>query len=190
MPLSDRDIKKAVAAGDIIIDPFDEKLVQPASIDVRLGRYLAVPNREKAHLFDITKPMDALFDEWDLVDQGDFMLKPGAFVLAMTYERIGAPNGFVPFLHGKSSPGRLAVFVHVTAGLIDPGNVLKITMELKNAGDWTIPLRYKKRFGQVTFDPLSSPCEKTYEAKGDAKYFGDDKPKPSKFYLHFNETDD
>lgn len=92
MLLSDKDIRAEIDAGRVRIDPYDESMVQPSSVDVRLDRFFRVfenhryphidPSIEQADLTRLVEP------------EGDepFILHPGEFVLASTYEVISSPT--------------------------------------------------------------------------------------------------
>ena len=113
--LSDQDIRTEIDKGRVVIDPFDPTMVQPSSIDVRLDRYFRVfenhryphidPSVEQADLTRLVEP------------EGDepFILHPGEFVLASTYEVISLPDDLASRLEGKSSLGRLGLVTHSTA---------------------------------------------------------------------------
>lgn len=105
MLLSDKDIRAEIDAGRVRIDPFDPSMVQPSSIDVRLDRYFRVfENHRYPHI-------DPAVEQGDLTrtvePDGDeaFILHPGEFVLASTYEVISLPDDLASRLEGKSSLG-------------------------------------------------------------------------------------
>lgn len=87
MILSDVDIQKNIDAGEIILEPFDKQMVQPASIDVRLDRYFRLFNN---HKYSVIDPSVEQEDLTRLFDAGDkpFVLHPGEFVLGSTYEKV------------------------------------------------------------------------------------------------------
>ena len=121
MLLSDRDIKAEVAADRVQIDPYDEGMIQPSSIDVRLDRWFRVfENHKYPHIDpsveqpDLTRLIEPEGDE-------PFILHPGEFVLGSTFEVVTLPDDVAGRLEGKSSLGRLGLLTHSTAGFIDPG---------------------------------------------------------------------
>lgn len=186
MVLSDRDILQAVRDGLVTIDPFDEAMVQPASVDLRLGdRFLCF--RTTGHgAVDVKQPVDAFMEELLLLGDDPFVLHPGEFVLGCTFERVGLSAGVVGQLNGKSSIGRLGIIVHATAGFIDPGNILKPTLELNNIGKLPVKLYAGMPIAQISFTRLSSPAERPYgHPDRKSKYFGDDGPRASKMHENF-----
>ncbi len=187
MILSDKDIKKAIQAGDIIIDPFNEKDLQPASIDLRLDRHFLVFDTNQNYVIDPKKTIDNLMDEVEIEKEKPFVLHPGEFALGMIYERTGVSDKMVGRLEGKSSVGRLGLLIHVTAGFLDPGNSLKMTLELHNTASLPILLYYKMPIAQMAFELLSSPCEKSYSEKSSSKYIGDTKPRASQMWKNFQK---
>lgn len=115
MLLSDKDIRAEIDAGRVRIDPYDESMVQPSSIDVRLDRYFRVFEN---HRYPHIDPAVEQADLTRLVEpEGDepFILHPGEFVLASTYEVISLPDDLASRLEGKSSLGRLGLVTHSTA---------------------------------------------------------------------------
>ena len=104
----------------------------------------------------------------------------------MTYEVIGLGDDVVGHLDGKSSLGRIGLIVHATAGYIDPGNKLRITLELHNIAELPIKLYYKMPIGQMTFINLSSKADTPYgKGKLGSKYYGAMKPQASQYYKNF-----
>jgi dCTP deaminase len=185
MILSDRDIKKALKNGLIEIDPYDEANLQPASVDLHLDRQFLVFNTKKNYVIDPKKPMDEMMEEVVIDDEKPFVLHPGEFALGMIWEKTGVSPGYVGRLEGKSSVGRMGLLIHVTAGFLDPGNSLKMTLELHNTANLPILLYYKMPIAQMAFEQLSSECEKPYGAGGSSKYVGDMKPRASQMWKNF-----
>ena len=186
MILSDRDLKKALETGHIKIDPLFPNSIQPASVDLHLsGDFLVFKNNQHVCI-DPGQPTDAMMEEVTIDESRQFVLHPGEFALGMTYETVSMPNDLVLQLNGKSSLGRVGLIVHTTAGYIDPGNILKITLELVNLANLPIKLYYKMPVAQAVFVKLTSPVDVPY-ATGDlgSKYFKDMKPKASQYYKNF-----
>ncbi|OHA48543.1 MAG: dCTP deaminase [Candidatus Terrybacteria bacterium RIFCSPHIGHO2_01_FULL_48_17] len=186
MVLSDRDIKKGIAEGLIAVEPFDIAMVQPASVDLRLGNKFLTFRSSSRGAIDVKEPVDDIMEEV-LVEEGvPFVLHPGEFVLGVTFEKVGLSAGIVGQLNGKSSLGRLGIIVHATAGFIDPGNHLKPTLELHNIGKLPVNLYWKMPIAQISFTKLSSEAEEPYGAPTrKSKYFGDEGPTASKMHLNF-----
>ncbi len=186
MILSDKDIKKALADGKIKIDPLFPNSIQPASVDVHLGADFLVFKNTDNVCIDLKEPIDSMMDPLTIDENRQFILHPGEFALGMTYETVGVPHDMVLQLNGKSSLGRVGLIVHATAGYVDPGNTLKITLELHNLANLPIKLYYKMPIAQVAFVKLSSQVDIPYgkDALG-SKYFGSVKPVASQYYKNF-----
>lgn len=188
MVLSDRDIKKYIEEGNITVDPFDPALIQPSSLDLRLGARFLVFKKSNYDAVDVKQPTDDLMEEI-YIDEGQaFVLHPGEFALGSTLERLGLPPDVVAQLNGKSSLGRLGIIIHATAGFIDPGNNLNPTLELHNVGNLPVRLYPPMAIAQVVFTKLNSPAERPYgHPSRKSKYFGDDGPTASRMYENFLE---
>jgi dCTP deaminase len=186
MVLSDRTIKAEIAAGRIVIDPYDESLVQPSSIDVRVDRMFRVFHNARRPYIDVREPMDDLTELVQTDDEEAFVLHPGEFVLGQTLERITLPNDTVARLEGKSSLGRLGLLIHSTAGFVDPCWEGNLTLELSNVANLPITIYYGMPIGQISFMRMDGPVENPYGAKAvGSKYQGQDEPTPSRFYRNF-----
>lgn len=186
MILSDRDIRKALETGDISVDPFDEKDLQPASIDLHLDKEFLVFDTTQNYVIDPKKPIDDMMKSVTISEDRPFILHPGEFALGMIYETTGVGNDMVGRLEGKSSVGRLGLLIHVTAGFLDPGNKLKMTLELHNTANLPIMLYYNMPIAQMAFERLSSECERPYgRADINSKYAGDTKPRASQMWKNF-----
>ena len=104
----------------------------------------------------------------------------------MTHEKVGLADSIVGQLNGKSSLGRLGIIVHATAGFIDPGNVLKPTLELSNIGRLPVKLYPMMPVCQMAFIKLGTPAERPYGHESrNSKYFGADGPEASKMFRNF-----
>ncbi|GAA5001028.1 dCTP deaminase [Actinopolymorpha pittospori] len=190
MLLSDRDIRIELDKGRVVLDPFEPAFVQPSSIDVRMDRYFRVfENHRYPHI-------DPAEEQPDLtrlveVEKGDaFILHPGEFVLASTYEVITLPDDIAARLEGKSSLGRLGLLTHSTAGWIDPGFSGHVTLELSNVATLPIKLWPGMKIGQMCFFRLSSPAERPYgSAEYGSRYQDQRGPTPSRSYRNFHRAD-
>ncbi len=190
MILSDRDIKKALASGRISVDPLFENAIQPASVDLHMDKKFLVFNRKGHTCIDLRKPVENLMEKVEIGDDEYFVIHPGEFVLGNIFETTGVGNDIVGRLEGKSSLGRIGLIIHATAGFLDPGNSLKMTLELSNVGSLPIKLYYKMPIAQMAFEPLSSPAEFAYGDKHlHSKYYGDTEPKASQMSKNFGIAD-
>jgi dCTP deaminase len=189
MVLSDRTIRRLVGEGRIGIDPFDETLVQPSSVDVRVDRYFRVFHNSRHPFIDVKEPMDDLTELVE-VNSRPFILHPGEFVLGSTLERITLPDDLVARLEGKSSLGRLGLLIHSTAGFIDPGWDGHVTLELSNVANLPITIYVGMRIGQLSFVQLSEPAEEPYGSDGlGSKYQGQSGPTPSRYWRNFSDAE-
>ena len=187
MILSDRDIKQAIEKRDIVISPFSEKFLQPASVDLHLDKHFLVFNDNKHFIIDPKKPIDDMMEEIIIDEENPFVLHPGSFALGMIYEITGVSSQYVGRLEGKSSIGRMGVLIHVTAGFLDPGNSLKLTLELHNTANLPVLLYYKMPIAQMAFEKLSSECLRPYSKEIGSSYVGDMKPRASQIWKHFKQ---
>ena len=186
MILSDKDIKKYLAEGHIGVTPLFHNSIQPASIDVHLGADFLVFKNTNHVCIDPKEPIDEMMDQVTIDENRQFILHPGEFALGMTYETIAVPNDMVVQLNGKSSLGRIGLIVHATAGYVDPGNTLKVTLELHNLANLPIKLYYKMPIAQVAFVKLSGEVENPYGKDAlNSKYFGSVKPVASQYFKNF-----
>ncbi|MEZ0064034.1 dCTP deaminase [Streptacidiphilus sp. MAP12-20] len=189
MLLSDKDIRNEIESGRVVIDPYDQAMIQPSSIDVRLDRFFRVfENHKYPHI-------DPAVEQPDLTrlvePDGDdpFILHPGEFALASTYEVVSLPDYLASRLEGKSSLGRLGLLTHSTAGFIDPGFSGHVTLELSNVATLPIKLYPGMKIGQLCMFRLSSPAEFPYGSeKYGSRYLGQRGPTPSRSYMNFHRT--
>jgi dCTP deaminase len=187
--LSDRDILAEIDAQRIRVEPYDESMIQPSSIDFRLDRFFRVfENHRYPHI-------DPAADQSDLTrvvePDGDepFILHPGEFVLGSTFEVVTLPDDIAARVEGKSSLGRLGLLTHATAGFVDPGFSGHVTLELANVATLPIKLYPGMKIGQLCFFRLSSPAEHPYGSeKYGSRYQGQRGPTPSRSYANFHRT--
>lgn len=186
MILSDRTLREQLAAGRIVIDPLDETLIQPSSIDVRISHMFRVFRNHTAAVIDVKHDLTALTELIEIAPDEAFMLHPGEFVLGSTLERLAVPNDLVARIEGKSSLGRLGLLIHSTAGFIDAGFDGHITLELANVASLPITLYPGMKIGQVSFMQMTTPADNPYGsgAKG-SKYQGQRGPTPSRYFENF-----
>ncbi len=188
MVLSDRTIREEIEAGRLVIDPFDPKALQPASVDLRLGREFRVFRNYRLPFIDVKQPMEQLTELERIDEVNPFILHPNEFVLAVTLERVELPADLVGRLDGKSSLGRLGLIVHSTAGFVDPGFKGRLTLELTNVANLPIALYYGMPVSQISFARLSTPAERPYGKAAGSKYQGQTGPEPSRFYLNYRQA--
>ena len=186
MVLSDRTIARLLEQGRIEIDPYDDSLLQPSSVDVRVDRFFRVFHNNRYPFIDVKQAQEDLTDLVEIDGDTPFMLHPGEFVLGSTLERVRLPDDLVARLEGKSSLGRLGLLIHSTAGFIDPGWDGHVTLELSNVANLPITIYYAMKIGQVSFMELTEPAATPYGADGlGSKYQGQKGPTPSRYYKNF-----
>lgn len=191
MILSDRDIKKSLKSGRIVVDPLFPNAVQPASVDLHLGADFLIFKTDEHICIDPAEPLEKAMDRVKISPQRQFIIHPGQFALGMTYEVVGVASDMVGRLEGKSSLGRIGLIIHATAGYLDPGNKLKMTLELHNISSLPIKLYYKMPIAQISFTPLSSKADNPYgEHVLNSKYYGNVKPKASQYWKNFKRNNE
>ena len=151
MILSDRTLFKMLEAGTLSITPLDKEQVQPASVDIRLGNTFSIVE-------DLSTGVITLKDEvrYKTINTDTYILLPGQFVLATTMEYVSLPDNLTAFVEGRSSLGRLGLFIQ-NAGWVDPG--------LFNANRCAIELKAGRRVGQLVFAEMDDTALKPYNGK-------------------------
>jgi dCTP deaminase len=186
MILSDGDIKREIAAGRIVIEPFDATNVQPSSVDLHVDSRFRVFANSRYPYIDVRTPMPDLTELVEVKDDDPFILHPGEFVLGSTLERVALPDDMVARLEGKSSLGRLGLLIHSTAGYVDPGWDGYLTLELSNVANLPITIYPGMKIGQISFFRLTTAAEVPYGSKETrSKYQGQRGPTPSRFFEEF-----
>jgi dCTP deaminase len=189
MVLSDRTIRRLLEEGRVGIEPYEEELLQPSSVDVRVDRFFRVFNNARYPFIDVKREMEDLTSLVEVSPDEPFILHPGEFVLGSTLERVTLPDDLVARLEGKSSLGRLGLLIHSTAGFIDPGFDGHVTLELSNVANLPITIYPGMKIGQLSFVQMSEPAETPYGAGAlGSKYQGQRGPTPSRYWQNFAET--
>ncbi|WP_327279560.1 dCTP deaminase [Streptomyces sp. NBC_01205] len=189
MLLSDRDLRSEIDTGRILIDPFDPSMLQPSSIDVRLGRYFRVFENHRSPYIDPAVEQSDLTRLVQPVGDEAFVLHPREFVLASTLETVTLPDDLASRLEGKSSLGRLGLVTHSTAGFIDPGFSGHVTLELSNLATLPIKLWPGMKIGQLCMFRLTTPAQHPYgSAEYGSRYHGQRGPTASRSFLNFHRT--
>jgi dCTP deaminase len=192
MSLSDKKIIKEIKRGNIIIDPFDVNHVNPNSIDLTLSKHYKTVSRESP-ILDCKKE-NKFVD--NIMPENGVVLYPGNLYIYSCNEKIGLPcknrNVFQKLLGkgyieaevlGKSSIGRLGLFVHVTAGFIDTGFVGHLVLEMVA----TEPIRVypNQKICQLRFNYVDGNIQTTYDKKKGSKYMNQTGPQTSLMHLNF-----
>ncbi|HEY5198007.1 MAG TPA: dCTP deaminase [Solirubrobacteraceae bacterium] len=164
--LSDGSILRLVGDGRIRIDPWDPGLVQPASVDLRLGGTFRVFHNHRTSAIDLRSPPKNLTEQIEVSDDETFVIHPGEFCLGRTLEYVELPDDIVARIEGKSSLGRLGLIVHATAGFCDPGWKGTLTLELNNLTRVPIKLHPGLPIAQLSFMELDAPALRPYGHSG------------------------
>lgn len=159
MILSDHTIRELMAAGKLGIAPLEDHQIQPASVDVRLGTTFSVIEDDSAGIIGLGSQLS-----YRSFTAEKYLLLPGQFVLATTMEYFHMPNDLTAFVEGRSSIGRLGLFIQ-NAGWVDPGFEGEITLELFNANKCAIELQAGRRVGQLVFARLDRDAQNPYRGK-------------------------
>jgi dCTP deaminase len=160
--LSDGTIRRLIAEGRVRVEPFDDTMVQPASIDLRLGSSFRVFHNHRIGAIDLADPPRNLTEHVEIAEEESFVIHPGEFVLGRTQEHVELPDDVVARIEGKSSLGRLGLIVHATAGFVDPGFKGTLTLEITNLTRVPIILWPGKPIAQLSFMALDQPAERPY----------------------------
>jgi dCTP deaminase len=188
--LSDRSLREELESGRIVIEPFDDRAVQPSSIDVHIDGYFRVFRNDTTPFIDPKESQEDLTELVEVVEPRAFILHPGEFVLGSTLERVKVPDDLVARLEGKSSLGRLGLLIHSTAGFVDAGWDGHLTLELSNVANLPIAIYPGMKIGQISFMRMTTPAEFPYgSAEAGSKYHGQRGPTPSRYYLNFRDGD-
>jgi dCTP deaminase len=160
--LSDGTIRRLVEEGRIVIEPWDPLMVQPASVDLKLGTSFRVFHNHKIQVIDLADPPTGLTERVEITDDEPFVIHPGEFVLGRTEELVELPDDVVARIEGKSSLGRLGLIVHATAGFVDPGFRGTLTLEITNFNSVPIVLRAGLPIAQLSLMTLDRAAERPY----------------------------
>jgi dCTP deaminase len=159
MVLSDRTIKKLIAGRKIIIDPYEERNVQSASVDLRLGNEFLIPDYHQVELISIGQGLNYRKENSESI-----IIPPQHFILGTTLEYIEIENDICARLDGKSGIGRTGLSIE-TAGHVGPGFKGRLTLEFKNQGQIPIKLFSGIEICQIIFQYMDNAAEKGYSGK-------------------------
>ena len=159
MILSDRTIIKMLEEGTLGVSPLERHQIQPASVDIRLGDTFSVVEDSPTGMISLESEI-----QYKTIKTDTYILLPGQFVLATTMEYISLPDNLTAFVEGRSSLGRMGLFIQ-NAGWVDPGFKGEITLELFNANRCAIELKAGRRVGQLVFAEMDAPALNPYSGK-------------------------
>jgi dCTP deaminase len=157
--LSDATLKKLIQSGELVVEPLVENSVQPASIDCRLDRHFLMVDETRVASIDLNSEITYREYEGD-----EIIIPPHSFLLATTMEYIKVPNDLTAFVEGRSSIGRIGLFIQ-NAGWVDPGFEGQITLELYNANSLPIRLEAGRRICQLVFCRMDQAALTPYRGK-------------------------
>lgn len=179
--LSDKDIRKHLEEGKIIIENFDYDNIDPCSVDLRLS------NKFRTFLYSNITHIDTKkgISEKHMAlaekkEDEPFIIHPGELVLSTTKEYIKMPADLVGTLDGRSSLGRLGIVIHSTANSVDPGFEGNITLEISNISKIPVAIWPGMRICRLTFTKLTSESENPYNKREKSKYHAQKEPEISK----------
>lgn len=159
MILSDRTINRLLAEGALAVDPLTPEQVQPASIDLRLGTHFLKIKENQIGYVALDEAM-----EYESFESDSVIIPPNSFLLATTVETVRLPNNLTAFVEGRSSIGRIGLFIQ-NAGWVDPGFEGQITLELYNANRLPIKLISGWRICQLVIAEMDQEAERPYRGK-------------------------
>ncbi len=159
MILSDKTILKMLQDKTLRIEPLSEEQIQPASVDIRLGNTFSIVDDTPSGVITLENEI-----KYKTITTDTFLIMPGQFVLATTMEYIELPDNLTAFVEGRSSLGRMGLFIQ-NAGWVDPGFKGEITLELYNANKCAIELKAGRRVGQLVFAGMDESALNPYNGK-------------------------
>lgn len=159
MILSDKTIMQMIEEGTLEIAPLTKGQIQPASVDIRLGDTFSVVEDSSTGIISLEEEI-----KYKTIKTDTYVLLPGQFVLATTMEYFALPNNLTAFVEGRSSLGRMGLFIQ-NAGWVDPGFKGEITLELFNANRCAIELKTGRRVGQLVFAKMDQDAMNPYNGK-------------------------
>ena len=186
MILSDKTIRELLDQRALEIHPLDDdhinpervrvgKQIQPASVDLRLGTHFLKLDEHNIPFIDLENPA-----KYIAIDKEEIILPPHSFMLATTMEYVKLPNNLTAFVEGRSSIGRMGLFIQ-NAGWVDPGFEGEITLELYNANQLPIKLKAGRRICQLVFAQMDQDAHYPYRGK----YQGQRSATGSQIYFDF-----
>ncbi len=159
MILSDKTLMKMIEEESLIVEPLEKEQIQPASIDIRLGNTFSIVEDTSTGIINLENEI-----KYKTITTDSYILLPNQFVLATTMEYFDLPNDLTAFVEGRSSLGRMGLFIQ-NAGWVDPGFKGEITLELYNANRCAIELKAGRRVGQLVFAKMDDVALNPYNGK-------------------------
>ena len=159
MILSDETLRRMIAERSIVVEPIEPFQVQPASIDLRLGRHFLKIDENTLESLSLDSEL-----RYIQIEKDQIIIPPHSFLLATTVETIRIPDNVTAFVEGRSSIGRMGLFIQ-NAGWVDPGFEGNITLELFNANRLPLRLSAGRRICQIVFAFMDKATRTPYAGK-------------------------
>lgn len=186
MRLSAIDIKKGLKDKSIVVDPLFPNAIQPATVDLHLGRHFLIFQPSNLKSLDLRAPMEEYMKEVTLnKEHKEFVLHPHKFALGITEELVGTDLAHCCKIDGISSLARAGLFVHITASNINPGHKLHVTLELFNALEVPISLHWGMPIAQMEFYKLQTPLTNKHAYKGHFAGTSKKSPTASQYFKNY-----
>ncbi len=148
-----------ISKNELVVEPLQPQSIQPASIDCHLGDHFLVVEDRQMHTIELDQ--EIVYRE---ITGSEITIPPHSFLLATTQEYIKLPNNLTAFVEGRSSIGRIGLFIQ-NAGWVDPGFEGQITLELYNANSLPIRLKAGRRICQLVFCKMDLEARNPYKGK-------------------------
>jgi len=159
MILSDNTIQKLLKEKKLVIKPLEEHQIQPASVDLRLGNSFLKVDENMMEVMTLNEEI-----KYVSLERDEIVIPPNSFLLTTTTEYIELPDDITAFVEGRSSIGRMGLFIQ-NAGWVDPGFKGQITLELYNANRLPIKLISGRRICQLVLARLDQKAGSPYHGK-------------------------
>ncbi len=159
MVLSDNTIRQMLASGTLKVEPIQDQQIQPASIDLRLGRFFLKVDENRTECITMKEQL-----RYVELERDEIVIPPQTFMLATTMEYIKLPDSITGFVEGRSSIGRMGLFIQ-NAGWVDAGFEGEITLELFNANRLPIKLEAGRRICQIVLAQMDRAADRPYFGK-------------------------
>lgn len=159
MILSDTTLRQMLKSGELVVEPVTPEQIQPASIDLRLGRHFLKVDENCVECISMSEQL-----KYIEMEREEIIIPPHSFLLATTIEYIKLPGNITAFVEGRSSIGRMGLFIQ-NAGWVDAGFEGEITLELFNANRLPIKLIPGRRVCQLVFALMDKEAENPYCGK-------------------------
>lgn len=175
MVLNDREIRALLKHGELVLEPFDDALVQPSSVDLTLDSFARIVEDGHGEL-DIRSPDQGAYKEVNLPADG-YVIAPGGMLIGQTVEHMKIPDSCQGMIAQRSSLMRLGI--HVSSSLINPGYAGNLPCLISNKTGRPLRIFAGIPFCQLVLLGLSGRPDVTYPEKSDAKYHGEKRFLPS-----------